>query len=90
MFDIICVLAMDLKWRDGRAIILFNFNEVQIFARFSAVFKDMAAYQASVFCWIQESGKSSLKDDDRSGIPAMNMNKDNISPVKNCFRKIHS
>lgn len=34
MFDIICVLAMDLKWRDGRAIILFNFNEVQIFARF--------------------------------------------------------
>lgn len=89
MFDITCVLAMDLRWRDGRAIILFNFNEVQIFARFSAVFKDMAS-QASVFCWIQESGKSSLKDDDRSGIPAMNINKDNISPVKKCFRKIHS
>lgn len=50
MFDIICVLAIEPKWRDGCAIILFNFNEVQI----------------------------------------LNMNKDNISPVKKCFRKIHS
>lgn len=81
---------MDLKRRDGCAIILFNFNEMQIVGWLSAAFKDMAASQASVFCWIHECGKSSLKDDDRSGIPAMTVNKDNISPVKKCFRKIHS
>lgn len=90
MFDIICFLAMDLKRRDGRATILFNFNEVQTVGRWSAHFKDMAASQASVFCWIQESGISFLKDYDRSRIPAMTVNKDNISPVKKGFRKIHS
>lgn len=90
MFDIIFVLVMDLKRRDGRAITLFNFNEVQIVGRLSAAFKDMAASQASVFCLIQESGKSLLKDYDRSRIPAMTVNKDNISPVKKFFRKIHS
>lgn len=81
---------MDLKRRNGRAIILFDFNEVQIVGRLSAAFQELAASQDSVFCWIQESGKSLLKDDDRSGIPAMTANKDNISPVKKCFRKIHS
>lgn len=42
------------------------------------------------FVGFRKVGNLWLKDDDRSGIPAMTVNKDNISPVKKCLRKIHS
>lgn len=79
---------MELEREHFRAMILYDFkcglNESQTLERLTQAFGDLAPSRATVFRWFGEfkRGRTSLKDEERSGRPTNVVTEENISAVE--------
>ena len=79
---------MELKSEHFRSMILYDFkcglNESQTLERLTQASGDLAPSRATVFRWFAEfkRGRTSLKDEERSGRPTSVVTEENISAVE--------
>ena len=79
---------MELEREHFRAMILYDLkcglNESQTLERLTQAFGDLAPLRATVISWFAESkrGRTSLKDEERSGRPTSVVTEENISAVE--------
>ena len=79
---------MELEREHFRAMILYDFkcglNESQTLERLTQAFGYLAPSRATVFRWFAEfkRGRTSLKDEERSGRPTSVVTEENISAVE--------
>ena len=84
---------MELEREHFRAMILYDFkcglNESQALERLTQAFGDLAPSRATVFRWFAEfkRGRTSLKDEKRSGRPTSVVTEGNISAVESLIKE---
>ncbi|XP_053411309.1 histone-lysine N-methyltransferase SETMAR-like [Nycticebus coucang] len=84
---------MELGREHFRAMIFYDFksglNQTQSLERLHRAFGDLTPSRATIFRWFQEfrRGRTSLRDEERSGRPATAVTEENIAAVEKMVRK---